>query len=525
MEKPSMIKRFFSFLLRLIVVLMLMVMIAVGSFEGVTYYLSGSFYDLRNALKGDGKKAVVHITKNPQEETKIDDKNMKNTLFFVESNDGLSRYTSLVMMNTETNAVDLLLVPLHVQVTVGGKLLTEIQKKIPGAGSTLELDDIARVYGEDKYRIISDVFSQIFALNISGYDVLSQKQFEDLLDINGSVSYHFADLLSYRDEQQQLQYFQAGDQQLSGSEAMILMSHMDGTDKQESDRLERANTFLESWLDKLIGAGKGTDLVGQVEKTAASSEGRDFTEEKKVWGDLTPNGVTLRILQGAESKGVFSIDSQKAKLQISTLVKQSADYRASDDQDSVGSLGDDTETAASSKDYYIELYNAAFRQGLASEWESYLEEEGYNISLIASYQDEGPLSTTRIVVSQEGIGQDLLKYFSGADIEIGEIVTGGDIQVFIGTDHINVGTSESSSDTADFSDRSDSDSGKTDSAKAKDSDFDEKDSAKAKGSDSGKDDEKDEDDEKGKDKGDEKQTGDQNSGNSSGYYNFDKDSE
>ena len=51
MKKPSLIKRFFSFLLRLCVVLILMAAIAVGSFEGVTYYLTGSFTSVKKAVK------------------------------------------------------------------------------------------------------------------------------------------------------------------------------------------------------------------------------------------------------------------------------------------------------------------------------------------------------------------------------------------------------------------------------------------------------------------------------------------
>ena len=51
MKKPSFIKRFFSFLLRVCVVLALMAVIAVGSFEGVTYYLTGSFTSVKKGLE------------------------------------------------------------------------------------------------------------------------------------------------------------------------------------------------------------------------------------------------------------------------------------------------------------------------------------------------------------------------------------------------------------------------------------------------------------------------------------------
>jgi hypothetical protein len=249
-------------------------------------------------------------------------------------------------------------------------------------------------------------------------------------------------------------------------------------------------------------------MVDTIKKNATSSANRDFTDEKELWSSIKADAVTLRILQGAENKGVFSIDSQKAKLQIATLSKQSAEYDSSAERDSVesdGSFDDDDEDVASSKDYYIELYNAAFIEGLASDWERFLEDEGYNISMIDSYQDEGLISTTRIVVSQEGMGQDLLKYFPGARIETDEIETGGDIQVYLGTDSSNVGVSDSYSESDKDEDSDDSDD---DDDKEKDKDKDDKDK-----------DEDDQDDEDDKDKDSD------SSSKNSGYYNFDKDSE
>jgi hypothetical protein len=308
--------------------------------------------------------------------------------------------------------------------------------------------------------------------------------------------------LSYRDDKQVLQYFESGDQKINGSEAMILMSHMDGTEKQESDRLERCNTYLESWFGKVLDKGKGGKMVDTIKKYATCNTNRDYTDEKELWSSIKADAVTLRILQGAENKGVFSIDSQKAKLQIATLVKQSAEYDSSAERDSDDSFDDDEEDVASSKDYYIELYNAAFIEGLASDWERFLEDEGYNISMIDSYQDEGLISTTRIVVSQEGMGQDLLKYFPEARIETGEIETGGDIQVYLGTDSSSVGVSENYSD----SDK-DEESDDTDDEDKEDDD---------------KDKDKDEDDQDDKD---DKDKDSDNDSKKSGYYNFDKDSE
>ena len=102
MEKPSIIKRILSFLLRIVVVLALMVLVAVGSFEGVTYYLTGSFYDIRKAGKNQTAKTAKDQTADTEVDAETLSKSMKNTLFFVESSDNLNRYSGLIMMNKDT---------------------------------------------------------------------------------------------------------------------------------------------------------------------------------------------------------------------------------------------------------------------------------------------------------------------------------------------------------------------------------------------------------------------------------------
>ncbi len=99
MKEPNWMVRFFSFLLRVLVVLGLMVVIATVSFEGVTYYLTGSFYDLRKVA--EKKTEITNLGNKDTQEPEIDDKNMRNTLFFVEAEDGGKSYIALNMLNTK----------------------------------------------------------------------------------------------------------------------------------------------------------------------------------------------------------------------------------------------------------------------------------------------------------------------------------------------------------------------------------------------------------------------------------------
>nr|WP_296190078.1 LytR C-terminal domain-containing protein [uncultured Anaerobutyricum sp.] len=449
MKKPSLIKRFFSFLLRLCVVLILMTAIAVGSFEGVTYYLTGSFTSVKKAVKEetDQSESGEDIT----DTTVADNKNMENTLVFVHDDNTGKDYTTLNMYDKETKALDILLMPCDAQVSVSNTLLKELRKTMSDANSTISLSEVGRAFGDKKYEMFVKIMEDISGISISGYDVISSQNFKKLLNVAGNVTYHFNNAISYRDEQNTLQTIDAGDISLDSEKAYALLTYMDGTDDEESRRLERANTYFTSYVEALLSKENDTAIAKKYD-SLVTEEKKDTTSTEDILKSLTTDAVTIRIMQGSETKGIFTLDSQKVKLQVAALAKQAEAYKATGDSSSgTGSSSASTtatDTTESSKQYSIEIYNAAYVSGLAREWETYLEGEGYSISLVDSYQEEGPISQTRINVTEEGMGEDLLNYFPDADINVVDsISTGGDIQIYIGTDSTDVPQSSGDSTT------------------------------------------------------------------------------
>jgi len=184
MKKPSLIKRFFSFLLRLCVVLVLMAAIAVGSFEGVTYYLTGSFTSVKKAVKEETDQSG---TEDSTEATTVDNKNMENTLVFVHDDMNNKDYTALNMYNTKTEAMDVLLLPCNAQVSVSSTLLKEIRNTMTEAGSSVNMADVARAFGDKKYEMFAKIVEDISGAKISGYDVISSTNFKKLLNVAGGV--------------------------------------------------------------------------------------------------------------------------------------------------------------------------------------------------------------------------------------------------------------------------------------------------------------------------------------------------
>ena len=79
----------------------------------------------------------------------------------------------------------------------------------------------------------------------------------------------------------------------------------------------------------------------------------------------------------------------------------------------------------------IVVLNSTKINGLASAYQDKLESEGFNITRIGNYGGK-VLQQTKIVVSEESCGQDLLNYFNDACVEVGNLEQGVDIFIILG---------------------------------------------------------------------------------------------
>lgn len=97
--------------------------------------------------------------------------------------------------------------------------------------------------------------------------------------------------------------------------------------------------------------------------------------------------------------------------------------------------------AISSKDYKIIVLNSTSTKGLAKAWQDKLTPDGFTVANIGNYSPES-LVNTKIVVSTDGMGQDLLPYFQGATVEVGTVsgldidTTGVDIFIIVGSNDV-----------------------------------------------------------------------------------------
>lgn len=435
MNKPSLGIRILVFFLRLLVVLALMAGIAILSFQGMTYYLTGKFYQWKKAAS-ETKEVIEEVAEEP--ETLIDNKNLENTLLIVDGKDQRTEYIFLSLYNKDSKKLDVVLVPANAVVKPGDKTLKTIREKIPDVEEQVELEDIAVAFGPDKYKVYREIFAELTGLEIHGYDAMTLDQFRQVLDAGPKVSYNIQKSMSYRDDKDILHSIDAGQQMVDGEQGIALITHLDGTAEEETSRLERAGNYISAYLEALTRSKKASDVVAAYEKNSTTERDEGITSVQDVIDHLKASGITVRTMQGGEDEGLFYLDAEKIQLQMAALAKQtekSSDKASSDKKEKEN---DAVYTEGASADLAIEIYNAAYVEGLAARWEEYLTSEGYNISMIDSYQSEGVFSQTRIRVTEDGMGEDLLEYFPDAEIYVDEIATGGDIRIYLGSDSTNV---------------------------------------------------------------------------------------
>lgn len=124
---------------------------------------------------------------------------------------------------------------------------------------------------------------------------------------------------------------------------------------------------------------------------------------------------------------VFRLDKAKKILNKHGLMGTEND-RESDD-----SFDEPEETPVPVKQLNnIVILNSTTTTGVAASWQEKLRKEGYNVLSIGNYT-ERTLTSTQIVVSESGKGEEFLQYFDGAEIVVGDVPAGADAQIIVGT--------------------------------------------------------------------------------------------
>ncbi|MDE7425947.1 MAG: LytR C-terminal domain-containing protein [Lachnospiraceae bacterium] len=137
-----------------------------------------------------------------------------------------------------------------------------------------------------------------------------------------------------------------------------------------------------------------------------------------------PKQVVFYKVSGENVGNVFSIAVEETNSLIHQVLSNAAYTEGQ-------KVKHNNKSKVSSVGLPVEILNSTKVNGLASAFQNKLAEQGMNVIRIGNYTGN-TLEKTKIIVKEDGYGQDLLDYFKDAEIEVGTLSKDVEIRIILG---------------------------------------------------------------------------------------------
>lgn len=433
--------------LQAILVIICMALCCVGGFFGTRYYYT-------KKASNENSKQVENMIGEAQ----IDDCS-KNLIYVW--NEEKSRISACVLevFDTEKNSMDYITIPTSGQITISPtmyKKISQVNQEIPQVFTLSKLcsffdkgDDTAFGYG---VLILEDFFD----IDVSYYSVVNKEDFEaafeakeEEVDKNGNLegaSYsNKTDTLEDDDNDDNSSgtdpyahddRFATSDNYADATTASDTTTEYGATTEEPSSATTsvKVQQLKESFLSDAAQYQDADSLKEFVSKQCNNIKSNLDIKNKlsyvEQYLELNGSAIVYHCVPGRydDKTYVFDIEDATAmfrKCGVDSTNKEDEGDEASDDDDAEG---------VKSELFNIVILNASRTQGVAAKWSEEMSLEGYNVKQIDNY--DTLLTDSLIIVREEGQGEEFLKYFKNASIQVGTVPSGADAELIIGTNDI-----------------------------------------------------------------------------------------
>ena len=308
-----------------------------------------------------------------------------NLIYSVDEDSKEIKAIVLEILNTDTNNLDYVTIPVNTKLTVSTEMFQKMQEVSTSVPQNIKLSKLCSYFeGNVAYEYGILAIKDTVGINIGYYTAMPMDEFDDYFEMIEDKAY----TLSAQGAAEV-----SGIDNASDMEEFIAKEYGKVTcNLQYMKKIKYASTFL------------------------------------KVNKDMIYN----HLIAGKESGDNYILDYAAAKKQVRKIRNAKA-YTEKQEKVSVVKAKKGSSSSVSSKGKTIEVLNGSGINGLAASIKEKLETEGYTVSNIGDYSSTSE-SITRIVVKDEAYGDDLLTYFNNAEKEVdttGTMQT--DIQIILGS--------------------------------------------------------------------------------------------
>lgn len=340
-----------------------------------SYKLTNLYYQLEGPPKFlKGRQLINEVISDGT----VDDIS-KNLIISSDEDTGEIRQIVLEIVNTNTNNIDYITIPANTQITLENHMYQRLYAANPEMPQIINLSQL--------YKYIDKDYIYDFGMII----------LEDYLDID--ISYY------------------------TGMEE----EYFNTIFKMVGDRF----VFTEQWRNTFSQVNDEEDikaLLKEIYREVASNLSLKKKEQYiSTYTNVNSDFIHFCHIYGEEKTKHYMIDTKATSDMINEIINNDVTY-TNDSQD----ITDKIENGVTSKGYNIKILNGSKITGLAAHYKDKLTLEGYSVTSVGNYSGD-TINTTKIIVSSEELGQDLVTYFTDPIITEGQLEDGTDIEVILGT--------------------------------------------------------------------------------------------
>jgi LCP family protein required for cell wall assembly len=371
----------------------------------------------------------------------------ERTNFVIMCTDEDGTRTDTIMVgcyNSTTNGLDIISIPRDTIVSVSAANYEKMQEEYPEPQSNeMQINHVHHFVGDKEGpKVLVDEIERLLDIDVDYYVRVDFEAFHYFVDSVGGIDFDVPRDMDYDDPAQDLSiHLKAGMQKLDGDKAeqLVRWRHDNDGDGYVNGDIGRIST-QQDFLKVLIQKAVSTDTITSNPKTyvttffkyvttnASVSDALKYVPKLK---ELDVSKINTYTLPG-EARNRYYYDKEETDELVYNIFKRPVSEMTEDTSSIDGSEGGST--VADSKDASIMVLNGGYTTGKAGEVRDTLTEDGYNVEEIGDYDDTRK-TQTRIYVNDDGLGEDLIKYFNDAEIIHNKQITGDyDIVIVIGTD-------------------------------------------------------------------------------------------
>lgn len=305
----------------------------------------------------------------------------KNMILAVDEETGRITKVLVEIVNQNTGNIDYITIPNNLEFTMSYDLYKKLATANPDVPQIVCIKKIHNYFsGESLYQCAQLLFEDVMDISFSYYTVIPNDVFKEMF---------------------------------------------------KTDKATGAQKWKDSFEAEMAALHTKEDYEDFFDKYYEKATSNLPREKKDVYIDTylesVPDQVAFSVVSGESCDDVFVLSVEETNYLINRILEN--DPYTDENQPA-------TEKAASSVGLVIEILNSTGINGLASSFQEKLVEQGMNVISIGNYSDS-VLECTKIIVKEEGYGEDLLPYFKDATIEVGELSSGVDIRIILGTNDGN----------------------------------------------------------------------------------------